>query len=45
LILISNDIVHSGAERDSDTELRRTDIMKILCPKCRHEMAIKDIWE
>ena len=25
-------------------ELRRPDIMKVLCPKCRHEVMIKDIW-
>jgi len=25
-------------------ELRRPDIFKILCPKCRHEVMLKDIW-
>jgi len=25
-------------------ELRRPDIFKILCPKCRHEVVLKDIW-
>ncbi|MBN1894878.1 4Fe-4S dicluster domain-containing protein [bacterium] len=25
-------------------ELRRPDMMKILCPKCRHEIVLKDIW-
>ena len=24
--------------------LRRPDIFKILCPKCRHEIMLKDIW-
>ena len=25
-------------------ELRRPDILKVLCPKCRREVTIKDIW-
>ncbi len=25
-------------------ELRRPDILKVLCPKCRHEVMLKDIW-
>jgi len=25
-------------------DLRRPDMMKVLCPKCRHEVVIKDIW-
>jgi len=25
-------------------DLRRPDIFKILCPKCRHEVMLKDIW-
>jgi len=25
-------------------EARRPDILKILCPKCRHEIMLKDIW-
>ncbi len=24
--------------------LRRPDILKVLCPKCRHEVMLKDIW-
>jgi len=26
-------------------ELRRPDIVKILCPKCRHDIMLKDIWD
>jgi len=33
--------VESGAE---GKEIRRPDLMKILCPKCRHEVVLKDIW-
>ncbi len=25
-------------------EIRRPDIFKVLCPKCRHEVMLKDIW-
>lgn len=25
-------------------EVRRPDILKVLCPKCRHHVMIKDIW-
>ena len=25
-------------------ELRRPDLMKVLCPHCRHEVVLKDIW-
>ena len=25
-------------------ELRRPDIFKVLCPRCRHEIMLKDIW-
>jgi hydrogenase-4 component H len=34
--------VESGAKGD---DLRRPDILKVLCPKCRREVMIKDIWE
>lgn len=33
--------IDSGKAGD---ELRRPDIFKILCPKCRHEVMLKDIW-
>ena len=33
--------VESGKKGE---ELRRPDIFKILCPKCRHEVMVKDIW-
>ena len=33
--------VESGVKGD---ELRRPDILKVLCPKCRHEVMLKDIW-
>jgi len=33
--------VESGV---SGEELRRPDIFKVLCPKCRHEVMLKDIW-
>jgi len=44
LILVPSGINSSHAERYEDAEIRRTDIMKVLCPKCRHEVMIKDIW-
>ena len=33
--------VQTGEKADS---LRRPDIFKILCPHCRHEVMLKDIW-
>jgi hydrogenase-4 component H len=33
--------VESGVKGE---ELRRPDILKILCPKCRREVMVKDIW-
>lgn len=33
--------VQSGQKGD---DLRRPDIMKVACPKCRREIMIKDIW-
>lgn len=33
--------VESGVKGE---ELRRPDILKVLCPKCRHEVMLKDIW-
>ena len=33
--------VESGAQ---GVEMRRPDIFKVLCPKCRHEIMLKDIW-
>lgn len=33
--------VESGVK---GVEMRRPDILKVLCPKCRHEIMLKDIW-
>lgn len=33
--------VESGTQ---GVEMRRPDIFKVLCPKCRHEIMLKDIW-
>jgi hydrogenase-4 component H len=33
--------IESGLKSD---EIRRPDIFKLLCPICRHEVMIKDIW-
>jgi hydrogenase-4 component H len=33
--------VESGKKGDG---LRRPDMLKMLCPKCRHDVVIKDIW-
>ncbi len=33
--------VESGAKGE---QFRRPDIFKVLCPKCRHEIMLKDIW-
>ncbi|MCJ7813458.1 4Fe-4S dicluster domain-containing protein [bacterium] len=33
--------VESGAKTE---QFRRPDIFKVLCPKCRHEIMLKDIW-
>jgi hydrogenase-4 component H len=33
--------VESGKKGE---ELRRPDVFKILCPQCRHEVMLKDIW-
>ncbi len=33
--------VESGTQ---GAEMRRPDIFKVLCPKCRHEIMLKDIW-
>ena len=34
--------VESGKKGE---ELRRPDMLKVLCPKCRREVTIKDIWD
>ena len=34
--------VESGV---SSEKIRRPDMLKMLCPKCRHEVVLKDIWE
>jgi len=44
LILVSQSIEKTKTPRQEDAELRRTDIMKVLCPKCRHEVMLKDVW-
>ncbi|HHS14046.1 MAG TPA: 4Fe-4S dicluster domain-containing protein [bacterium] len=33
--------VQSGRKGE---ELRRPDILKVMCPKCRHKVMVKDIW-
>ena len=33
--------VESGKAGD---EIRRPDMLKVLCPKCRHEVVLQDIW-
>ncbi len=33
--------VESGSKGE---DLRRPDLLKILCPKCRHDVVLKDIW-
>lgn len=44
LLLVSQrELIHveSGVK---GKDIRRPDILKILCPKCRHEVMLKDIW-
>ena len=44
LLLISQRELIPVESGEKGKELRRPDILKVLCPKCRHEVMLKDIW-
>ncbi len=44
LLIVSQKELIPVETGEKGEEIRRPDIFKILCPRCRHEVVIKDIW-
>ena len=44
LLLVSQRELIPVESGEKGKDIRRPDILKILCPKCRHEVMLKDIW-
>lgn len=44
LLLVSQRQLIPVQSGEKGSELRRPDLFKILCPKCRHDVVLKDIW-
>ncbi len=43
LIMNQRELIPTASGKPGE-DLRRPDIFKVLCPKCRHEVMLKDIW-